>query len=161
MTLRLIVTKVERDGLPKVHSIDRRIAVVELLLSNRRKQLWEVLGRKNNRGADQCTYTPKTIRCAEVPSLQAEKDVHILRRTALGNETSHFPSNVRAARQERRTLSLFTWHEQPLNFLSSTIILQQETSAPRWQTGAKAQWCSGNQTHAEQTEHTEAVSVKH
>lgn len=29
----------QRDGLPKVHSIDRRIAVVELLLSNRRKQL--------------------------------------------------------------------------------------------------------------------------
>lgn len=38
----------QRDGLPKVQSIDRRIAVVKLLLSNRRKPLREILGLKDN-----------------------------------------------------------------------------------------------------------------
>lgn len=41
-----------------------------------------------------------------------------------------FPINVRAERQERCTLSLFTGHKHSLSVINATVILQQETSAP-------------------------------
>lgn len=130
----------QRDSLPKVHSIDRRVAVVALLLSNRRKRLWKILGPKVN--SSHRNWETKTISFTVLTQLTLVISSLILNESCFPKvskfvECTTYSTARVCASVCKRDISLrwrgcnsalFTWHKHSLNFISATIILQQETS---------------------------------